>query len=202
VANDLTPRSGLAGIATPGHYGADGTAGVTLTLRNDLTVAMVIARRAQHDRLAQRARETFGIEVPTTPRRIEAGPTAFVWSGPGQWLACAEGIEPVAFERRLRSELAGLASVSDQSDSRIVVRVSGPRARDMLTKGVMVDLHPRAFGPGDAAVTSIAYIGAHLWQVDATPTYELAVYRSFGSSFWRWLLDAGAEFGVAVTSEM
>jgi methylglutamate dehydrogenase subunit D len=202
VANDLTPRSGLEGLAIAGHYGAEGAAGVTLTLRNDLAVAMVIARRAQHDSLALRVRDTFGLDLPATPRRAEAGPTAFVWSGPGQWLACAEGIEPRTFETRLRSELAGLASVSDQSDGRVVVRVSGACARDMLAKGVMVDLHPRAFGPGDAAVTSIAYIGAHLWQVDATPTYELAVYRSFGVSFWRWLLDAGAEFGVAVTSEM
>ena len=202
MANGLTRRLAFEGLAVPGHYGADGTAGVTLTLRNDLALAMVIARRAQHDRLALRVRDTFGIELPTTTRRSEAGPTAFVWSGPGQWLACAEGIEPRTFETRLQSELAGLASVSDQSDGRVVVRVSGPRARDMLAKGVMVDLHPRAFGPGDAAVTSIAYIGAHLWQVDATPTYELAAYRSFAASFWRWLLDAGAEFGVAVTSEM
>jgi heterotetrameric sarcosine oxidase gamma subunit len=95
-----------------------------------------------------------------------------------------------------------LASVSDQSDGRVVVRVSGPHARDMLAKGVMVDLHPRAFRPGDVAVTSVAYIGAHLWQLDDTQTYELAVYRSFGVSFWRWLLEAGAEFGVTATSEM
>lgn len=202
MASDLTQRSSLFGIPIPGHHGADAAAGVTLTPRNDLALATVIARRGQHDRLAQRVRDTFGLDLPATPRRAEAGPTAFVWSGAGEWLACAEGIEPATFEGRLRSELAGLASVSNQSDGRTIVRVSGPRARDMLAKGVMVDLHPRAFGPGDVAVTSIAYIGAHLWQLDAAPTYELAVYRSFGVSFWRWLIETGAEFGVTVTSEM
>jgi sarcosine oxidase subunit gamma len=202
VPSDLTPRSSLEGLAVPGHHGAAGTAGVTLALRHDLALATVIARRGQQNQLTQRVRETFGLDLPTTPRRVEAGPTAFVWSGPGEWLACAEGIEPHTFEARLRSELAGLASISDQSDSRTVVRVSGPRARDMLAKGVMLDLHPRAFGPGDAAVTSVAYIGVHLWQMDAAPTYELAVYRSFAASFWRWLISAGAEFGIAVDGEI
>lgn len=193
----LAPRSGLEELAVPGRHGTAG-AGVTLALRNDLAMAMVIARRGQQDRLAERVRNTFGIDLPTTPCRAEAGPTAFVWSGPGQWLACAEGIEPQEFEARLRSELAGAASVSDQSDGRAVVRIAGPRARDMLAKGVMVDLHPRTFGPGDAALTTIAYISVHLWQIDETPTFELAFYRSFAGSFWRWLTDAGAEYGVQV----
>jgi heterotetrameric sarcosine oxidase gamma subunit len=202
VASALTRRSALDGLAIPGHYGADKAAGVTLASRNQLALAMVIARRGQYDRLAARVLETFRLELPATPRRAEAGPTAFIWSGPGQWLACAEGIDPQAFEARLRSELADLASVSDQSDSRFVVRVAGPNARHMLAKGVMVDLHPRAFVSGTVAVTSIAYIGVHLWQVDATATYELAVYRSFAASFWHWLMDAGAEFGVAVEAEL
>jgi methylglutamate dehydrogenase subunit D len=202
VPSDLAPRSGLEGLAVPGRYGAENAARITLALRNDLAMATVIARRGHHDQLAERVRSTFGIDLPGKARRNEAGPTAFVWSGPGQWLACAEGIEPLMFEERLRSELSGLASVSDQSDSRIIVRVAGSHARDMLAKGVMVDLHPRAFRPGDVALTTVAYVGVHLWQIDAAPTYELAVYRSFAGSFWHWLIDAGAEFGIAVDREM
>ena len=202
MPSDLASRSGLEGLAVLGRYGAENAAGVTLALRNDLAMATVLSRRGQHDRLAERVRNMFGIDLPATPCRAEAGPTAFIWSGPGQWLACAEGIEPHTFEERLRSELSGLASVSEQSDSRVVVRVAGPCARDTLAKGVMVDLHPRAFRPGDVAVTTVAYVGVHLWQIDETPTFELAFYRSFAGSFWHWLIGAGAEFGVTVEGEM
>ena len=124
-----------------------------------------------------------------------AGPIAFVWGGPGQWLAMADGEDGAAFEQRLRATLGNLASVSDQSDGRTVFRVGGERARDVLAKGVPIDLHPRAFRPGDAAVTTVAYIGAQFWQVDDTPTYEFIISRSFAAGFWEWLIDAAAEFG-------
>ena len=121
---------------------------------------------------------------------------AFASAGPDHWLAAADTMPGVAFEQRLRSELAGLASVSDQSDGRTLIRVSGPRARDALAKGVMIDLHPRAFRPGDAAVSTIGHIGVHFWQLDDLPTYEFVVFRSLAADFWHWLVDAASEFGV------
>ena len=77
-------------------------------------------------------------------------------------------------------------------------RLSGPCVRTVLAKGVPLDLHPRAFGPGYAAVTAVAGIGVHLWQLAGEPTYELAVPRGFAASFWRWLAAAAVEFGFAV----
>jgi sarcosine oxidase subunit gamma len=47
-------------------------------------------------------------------------------------------------------------------------------------------------------VTIVAHVAVHFWQCDATPTYEFVVFRSFAADFWRWLVDAGAEFGVEV----
>jgi heterotetrameric sarcosine oxidase gamma subunit len=194
----LTPRSGLEHLTVAGRYGApDGEPGVTLALRTDLALASVVARKHRLGPLARRVEETFGLELPTTPRRIAAGPVAFAWAGPGHWLASAEGMDGHAFEARLRNELAGMASVSDQSDGRIVLSVSGPKAREALAKGVMVDLHPHAFRPGDAAATSVAHVGVHFWQADAAPTYEFAVLRSFSAAFWEWLIASAAEFGVA-----
>ena len=85
---------------------------------------------------------------------------------------------------------------ADQSDGRIILRVTGPRVRDALAKGVPIDLHPRAFRPGDAAITTVATIGVHLWQVDDAPTYELIVPRSFAVAFREWFDEAAAEFGI------
>jgi methylglutamate dehydrogenase subunit D len=112
----------------------------------------------------------------------------------------AEGVAPHAFERRLCDELAGLASVCDQSDSYTLIRVSGTRAREALAKGLMIDLHPRTFRSGDAALTAVAHIAVYFWQLDPAPTYEFAASRSAAADFWRGLVEAGNEYGVAIVA--
>lgn len=197
----LEPRSGLEGVAAVGHHGRRiEEAGVTLALRRDLALASVMARKGCLQPLAARIQEAFGVALPQTPRRAAAAGIAFTWAGPGHWLASSETQAGDAFEARLADLLGGLAAVADQSDGRSVIRVGGPRAREALGKGVLIDLHPRAFGPGDAAVTTIAHIGAHFWQVDDAPSYEFTVSRSFAADFWRWLVAAAAEFGVNVAA--
>jgi heterotetrameric sarcosine oxidase gamma subunit len=200
VPRSLTPRLGLERVAVPGHLGPAGDPGVVIALRSDMALASVMARKDCHDVLARRVRDVFGLDLPAASRRSAFGPTAFAWAGPDHWLATADAGEGHAFEARLRTAVAGLASISDQSDGRIVMRVSGPRARDALAKGLPIDLHPRGFGAGDSAVTTIAHIGVHLWQLDAAPTYEFAVFRSFAAAFWHWLVAASAEFGVTCSA--
>lgn len=192
---DLIPRSAFIGL--PGRSGrTEGEPGVTVRPRDELALARVIARKGRADDLAAAVRSRYALDLPTTPKRVEQGGLAFIWSGPGQWLAVAEDRRDLA--RELAETIGAFAAVSDQSDGLAVLRISGPRARDALIKGVGLDLHPRAFAPGDAAVTVIAHVGAQLWQLDDQPSYEIAIYRSFAGSLWRWLEASAAEFGCAV----
>jgi methylglutamate dehydrogenase subunit D len=195
----LAPRSGLEHLlATDRHEPRDDRAGVTIALRRGVALAAVSARRNRLDALVGRIRDAFGLEPVHARRCVIAGPIAFVWAGPGQWLAMADGEDGAAFEHRLRAALGDLASVSDQSDGRTIIRVSGAHARDVLAKGVPIDLHPRAFRVGDTAVTIVAHVGMQFWQVDETPSYELIVPRSFAASFWEWLTESAAEFGYVI----
>lgn len=164
----------------------------TITPVTDYALATVMARLNQAEELTRRVREAFGLELAWVPRRTGADATAFAWSGPGHWLAMTQGTDGATFMTRLRATLDGVASVSDQSDGRVVIRISGPRAREILARGVPIDLHPRAFVPGDTAVTLAAHIVVHIWQLDAVPTYELAVSRSMVASFLEWLGSAAA----------
>jgi heterotetrameric sarcosine oxidase gamma subunit len=195
--SDLLPRFAFAG-----HLSAvvapNGPAGVTLMACDDLGLATVIARKGQAAAVTARVQSLFGIVLPTGPKRVAAGKLAFIGMGPGQWLAVEQAsCNPQAFAAKLKQEFAGLASTSDQSDARAVIRVSGPAARQALAKGLPVDLHPRVFGPGDSALTQIALIGAHIWQIDNTPTYEIAVFRSLAGSFADWLIASASEYGIA-----
>ena len=98
---------------------------------------------------------------------------------------------------RLRAR-AGLASIADQSDGRVVLRLRGDRVRQVLAKGVPLDLHPRRFKVGDVASTLVAHVGVQIEQLDDQPTFQLMASRSLAGSLWSWLTKSAAEFGYEV----
>jgi sarcosine oxidase subunit gamma len=59
-----------------------------------------------------------------------------------------------------------------------------------------LDLHPRVFGPGRAAQSTLGRVSILIEQIDAAPTFEIVVGRSFAAYLWAWLVDAGLEFGL------
>ena len=192
----LQPRSAFAGLPHGAGRGG-GPSGLAITPLKGATLISLIARKGQAGALSAVVRDAFGLDLPTSPRRVEKDGTAFLWAGPQQWLAMRHPGDP-SLADTLRSLSAGLASTVDVSDARALLRVSGPSAREVLTKGVPVDLHPRAFKPGDTTVTLVAHTGVQLWQTDEAPTFELACARSYADSFWRWLAASAAEVGFQV----
>jgi methylglutamate dehydrogenase subunit D len=195
----LTPRSGLERALFPGTHGAYRDApGVVLGLRTDLALVLVMARKGKTEHLRQRLHDRFDLTLPLTAQRIQKAGLSFVWAGPERWLAATPTQTPAAFEAMLRSELSGLASVANQTDGRCIFQISGPKARDTLAHGLPIDIDPRVFGPGDTALTLAGHINVHLWQLDLSPAYEMAVPRSFAASFCEWLLAASAKYGIVV----
>ncbi len=90
--------------------------------------------------------------------------------------------------------MGDLGAVVDQSHGRSGLRLSGPRARQVMAKNTAIDLHPRAFGPGRCAITSVAHMNATIVQVDGAPTYDLFVIRSLARSFAHAIEHACHEF--------
>jgi len=190
-------RSALHGLATPGRFGRPGT-GLVIVERIDIAFASVIAKRGKHDALVAAVETAFGVALPQGPRRAAKGAITFAGTGPGQWIASAEGAE--GFAARLRSRLGPFATVTDQSDARLVLHLSGPRVRDALAKGVPLDLHPKVFKAGDVATTLVAYIGVQIDRIDEA-TWQLTAPRSMAGSFWSWLSASAAEFGYDVVAK-
>ena len=190
-------RSALHGLALPGRHGA-GTAGLLIEERTDLSFASVIARRGKRDQLASAVETAYGVALPKGPRRVTRGSVAFAGTGPDQWIASAEAPEAHNFAARVRGRIGLFAAVSDQTDARLVLRLSGPKVRDVLAKGVPLDLHPKVFKPGDVATTLVAYIGVQIDRIDET--FQLTAPRSMAGSFWSWLSASAAEFGYDVVT--
>jgi len=194
----LAALSALSGIAMPGHYGCAGATGIVIEEVTDIAFASIAAKREKHFALINAINTAFGVVLPDGPRRVARGHVTFAGVGPDQWIASADGAEAAGFAARVRGRIGPFAAVSDQSGARLVLRVSGPRVRDVLAKGVPVDLHPKAFKPGDLVCTIVGYINTQIDMLDDAPTYQLAAPRSMAGSFWSWLTASAAEFGYEV----
>jgi methylglutamate dehydrogenase subunit D len=191
-------RSALDGFATSGHFGRAGASGLTIVERTGIAFASVSAKRDKRGALAGALDTAFGIALPDGPRRVTTGALTLAGTGQAQWIASAEGPDAAGLAARLRARIGPFAVVTDQSDARLVLHLSGPNVRDVLAKGVPIDLDPRVFKVGDVAVTLAAYVGVQIDRVDEA-TYQLTTPRSTAGSFWSWLSASAAEFGYDVT---
>jgi methylglutamate dehydrogenase subunit D len=197
VEDTITIVSALDGVVAAGRHGRrTGDAGVIVCELPGMGLATLTARKDRRAALIDAVQKTFGVELPTAPRRVAGPDIAFIWSGPDQWLACRSSVPAAGMEALLAPACCSFASTVDQSHGRTLLRLRGLRLRDALAKGMTLDLHPRSFMPGFVAVTSIAHIGVHCWQTDEQPTYEFCVPRSLAISFWHWLTTAAAEYGL------
>jgi sarcosine oxidase subunit gamma len=191
-------RSALDGFATPGHFGRAGASGLTIVERTGIAFASINAKRDRRSALAAALDTAFGIALPDGPRRVTSGALTLAGSGQAQWIASAEGPDAAGLAARLRARISPFAAVTDQSDARLVLHLSGANLRDVLAKGVPIDLDPRVFKVGDVAVTLAAYVGVQIDRIDEA-TYQLTTPRSTAGSFWSWLSASAAEFGYDVT---
>ena len=173
--------SPLRDVAVQGRFGASrGAPGVTFSIRHPLSIVTVIARAGQGEATAAALQ----------------GYTA-QWAGPDQYFVLADGLGEGALYSDLKSRLSGLASVSDQSHGRMVIRIAGPKARAVLAKGTPVDLHPDDFPVGKSAMTQMSHVGVHLTRI-GDDVFDLSVFRGFSESFWEWLSEQAEEFGYQV----
>jgi sarcosine oxidase subunit gamma len=127
-------------------------------------------------------------------RMAAAGSFSLRAAGPDKWLALAPAAEAFRLMAELRNELAGSASLLDQSDGRVLVELSGSEAREALAKGTGVDLDPNVFPVGHSTVTAFGHLTVHLARTGAG-TYELIVTRSYAEALWDMLIEAAREFG-------
>ena len=145
--------------------------------------------------LAAAVKAAFGSEPPGPGHVLSQGEVTTVWIGPGTWLVTEPWKTEGALARRIGLALAGHASLVDQTYGKATIRLAGARSRDVLAKGCRIDLHPRAFATGRAAVTPVAHTNTVLMQVDDTPTFDLILPSTLAESFLHWLCESAAEHG-------
>jgi sarcosine oxidase subunit gamma len=196
---------GLAGRAADGL----GEAGVAMAERPLPGIVDLRGKRGDKaflDGFQKAAGYALPLEAGTT---AGSGNTTALWLGPDEWwiVAAKPGADAgPRIAETLGAELAGqVCAITDVSESRACIRLSGPKARTVLQKGCPLDLHPRAFAAGRCAQSRLAKATAviHLTADKSADgsIFDLYVVRSFAEYVWHWLEDAGGEFGVVVLAE-
>ncbi len=139
------------------------------------------------------------ILLPTEPcTSIRQGERSALWLGSDQWLITCPRGETADVIKDLGKALGAVhAAVTDVSAGRILFRLSGANAREVLAKGCPLDLHDRVVKPGYVAGSILAKITA-LIHLQDEGRIDLYVGRSFADYLWAWLENAGLEYGVTV----
>lgn len=172
MADQLIRQSPLRDVYAAGHYGATGpgTPGITLKARTGITI---------HDlQVWPEARNQITSQIAA----VEA-----VWFGPDRWLLVNADLEINTSEGLL----------VDISHGMSVIRLSGPKLRELLSKGSNIDLRPKNFAAGSVAMTQLDHIHVTLKMV-TDDCVDIFFRRSYAVSLYEWLLSGAREYGCRV----
>ena len=140
------------------------------------------------------AAQVLRVVWPKSVGEVAHGAADVLCIGPTDWLVMAPPERAAALLVALQMAFQDSSfRVTDVSSALARVRVEGPRARLLLSKGCALDLDPQAFTPGRALRTRFAGmpVVVHCTQPAA---FECIVSLSYRDYLLSWLEDAAAEF--------
>ena len=142
--------------------------------------------------------DAFGVGVPAKVGvAAHADDATLLRTGPEQIWIIGPG-DALAQQATLHSTLAAdIGVLTSLSHSRTWMFLDGPRARDVLAKGIAIDLHPDVFAVNHFALTGLDHTPVLLHRTGAG-RYEIFVMRTFALTVWDWLTDAALEYGYEV----
>ena len=183
-------------LQAAGRDGARGGRRIRLSEVRGWHLAHLSVFPGQQDAFQNTLRACGGLEPPVELYRgIASGDARLYRVTDDQywWLATTH-----AAMRRFAIELpSSVGTFTSLSASRVRIRITGAAARDVLCRGIAIDLHPAVFLQGHSAQTGLHHCGIFLERV-ADDGYEIFVPRSYAVSIWEWLIDAALPFGYDV----
>ena len=138
-----------------------------------------------------------GATAPTIGTAVRSGDAVLMRTGPEQiWIVGQGQTHPQ--ESAIRAAIPpGVGTLTSLSHSRTRIFIDGPPARDILAKGIAIDLSADRFPVDCFAMTGLDHTPILLHRA-AADRFEIYAMRTFALTVWDWLTDAALEFGYDV----
>lgn len=118
------------------------------------------------------------------------------WLGPDEWLIhCAEETQAATREALEESLRGKQAAITDVTDYYVIIRITGDKAREVMSKGTPFDLYPGVFKRGRCAQTCFGHATILLHHPSDVAGYDIQVRWSFAEYLWNFLVDGTREYG-------
>lgn len=163
---------------------------------NALATQLVIRGNTDDASFVQGVEKATGLALPGNLQSEANDGWRLRWIAPDEWLLTGPANAAFTMETALRENLSGHYAVINVSGGQTLVRLSGANARTVLMKSCPYDVHDRNFPVGKVVSTVFAKSQAIVSRL-GDDEWELVVRRSFADYIWRWLVDAGQEFGLS-----
>lgn len=195
-------ESPLVGFHSEGQKSTDGGRAVLMTERR-LYGYINLRGDAWDDSFIDAVSSVLGSTVPTYPNTIvHTDDLTICWLGPDEWMAIVGRKAESEITANLRNALGDLhAAVTHITGGYTLVNLGGSQARQLLAKGCSLDLHPRAFAPGQCAQTNLAKTTILLISrsnESHSQSVDIVVRRSFADYLASWIEHSAREYGLEI----
>jgi sarcosine oxidase, subunit gamma len=143
--------------------------------------------------LIARIEVVLGLPLPKEPNKAVGAVPRIWWTSPNCWLIGGLG-SLVALEAAIAEETAHITEVGD---GRIIFRLAGSGARDLLAHGTGLDLHPRVFPNGCCAQTLFADVPVLIDRMPEMDSFDIHADAGFADYLGLWFETAIQSFGGA-----
>jgi sarcosine oxidase subunit gamma len=194
----LERQSALASALNRG--GRDGVGGARRLRLGEVrgwSLVQIAAFASTLSELEQAVKSFLGTVLPTSIGEVVTdGARRLMKTGPEQFWIVGPAADDLA-EGLQAAVVATIGAVTPLSHSRTRIFVDGDGARELLAKGIPLDLHPAIFRVDQFALTGLHHTPVLLHRSDEN-RYEIYAMRTFALSIWEWLTDAALPFGYEV----
>lgn len=150
----------------------------------------------RQDDLRKTIEAVLGQSLPAA-NTLSDGEQRVFWLGPNEWLVTANATRTAHLFACLNESLQDRhTAINDISGGNIVLQLTGEAARELFSKGCTLDFHPDVFKVGDCAQSGLAKATVLFGLIDAAPTFEVIVRRSYADYLLAWLRRAGRECDI------
>jgi len=135
-----------------------------------------------------------------SPNTAASDAATLLWLSPDEWMVVTEPGAEATLAAGLEEALAGVHhQIADVTDYYTVLRLAGTASCEILMKLTTLDMHERAFKPGEVRGTMLMHCQAVLYMRPETgdgPSFDIFVRWSMADYLWCLIAECGVEFGL------